>query len=225
MRLVATRFKGKARTGRGLGAVAQHPPLTIRATPDFKGDEVEILTRPGLNTHQRTQPSRIVGNQRGGQVTVSNQVCVTIKVGDHPFQQIGALDQTGGKHIPLGLFDKNRHMAQRPVTLARRFVVEITEINPGIAQVLVSAQKTGRDFIVARFGQPRHQLLPQRADRAALVQHFIPGARRRPVCGQQGIEAVEAFGIVLRHGIYSPGGLLRSRVVGASRWGCSGGGS
>ena len=78
-----------------LRAVAEHPPAAVGAAADVDRVEPQMRAARRRDADQRAQEFRIAGDQRRGQPAVAHELRRAVGIGEHGFEQFGALDQAG----------------------------------------------------------------------------------------------------------------------------------
>ena len=210
----------EAGAGRGLGAVAEHPPGAVGAATDLEGEEVQEVAGGGFRADHRAEPFGAGGDQGRGQMTVRDEPVFAVEIGAEGFEQVGALDQAARDLGPVGLLDQDRDVAERPGPLGRGRAVVFAEEHARVAQVLVAAPEPLGEVRRRQRRQMVDELPPDRADRAVRPEQLVRDAgRRRVVREDRGHRVAGSVG-GRRHQI--PGARRRSRVIGNSRCGVSG---
>ena len=95
-------FQREAGAGRRLRAVAEHPPVAVRAAAELEGAEMQEMAAGRLA--RRPAAADIPGCEAisaGRQEPFGDQPVVAVDVGDDRFEQLGALDQAGGDRLPI----------------------------------------------------------------------------------------------------------------------------
>jgi hypothetical protein len=140
---------------------------------------------PRRRADQRPQKFRIAGDDRGRQPALAHQPRWPIGIGQHRFEHLGALDQSGFERLPLGSGDEQRHVAERPRPLgASRVLIDAIE-HPGIVQVAISCRETPRDLASPQRCKRGQKRLPMGAHAALAVHHLVECTGQRPVACQQ----------------------------------------
>ncbi len=103
-------FKREARAGWRLRAISEHPPVAVGAAADFEGAEMQIVPGRRLYANQRPLKFRIGGDERGWENAFFDELVVAIDIGNHRFEEIGALHEARRKSLPFALVDQNRNV-------------------------------------------------------------------------------------------------------------------
>jgi hypothetical protein len=160
-------------------------------------DRIEAQMRAARRRHadQRPQEFRIAGDHGGGQPAFADEPRRSVDIGQHRFEQLGALHQAGLERLPFGRFDQQRHMAERPRPVsAGRILVHAVE-NTGIAQMAIGGAESPADLFRAQTGKHGQQRVPMRAHPTIAVHHLVERAGERLIARQQ---LLDLIGFLLR---------------------------
>ena len=136
---------------------------------------------------ERTQEFRVACDQRGRQAAIAAQQRRPVGVGQHGFEQFGALDQSGFQLPPLARLDDQRYVTERPRPLdSGRILVDAIK-NSGAAQITVGGGETAIDLLGAERRQHAEKGPPVRAHAAVAVHHLVENA------GQPAVVCDELF--------------------------------
>jgi hypothetical protein len=170
---------------RCLRAVAEHPPMAVRGAADVDRIDPQTGTAGRRHADQRPQEFRIAGDDRGRQPALVHEVRRPVGVGQHRFEQFGALDQTGFERLPFRGVDQQRYMAQRPRPLgAGRILVHAIE-HAGIVQVAIGGCEAPVDLLRPQRREHGEERPPMGAHAAVVVHHLVEDAGQRPIAGQE----------------------------------------
>lgn len=170
-------LQGEAGARRCLGAIGQDPPVTVGSTANLEGDEMQEVAVGRFHADERAQELRIGGDQRRRQQPFAHQPVLAIDVGDHLFQKFGALHEALRDVRPFLFVDQNRNVRQRPASLGTLLGAVDAIEHAGVAQIAVGAREAVGKFGLVEPPKRREQPLPDRADIALLVEHFVGNAR------------------------------------------------
>ena len=110
-------FQSVAAAGRGLRAVAQHPPRAVRAPADVDGVEAQPTSLRRLYASHAGDIINRPRNGRSREIAARDQCSSAVDIVEHALQQLRSLGHAFGNLSPLGLGDQQRHPADRPVAL------------------------------------------------------------------------------------------------------------
>jgi len=163
-----------AGAGRGLGAVVEHPPATVRAAPQIGGVKVHRPSAGQGDTAHGAHEVVAAGDRRGGQMSLADQPRLAIEVVQHRLEQGRALGHAGGDARPFRLAEDQRQRAERPGAFG---VVAVDAM--GDARVADMSGGQGEPVLELAFGKLGHR-----------AQEPQPGGRRGPAGGLQLIRGV-----------------------------------
>jgi hypothetical protein len=132
-------------------------------------------------TDKWTQETRCASNKRSGDVPVSNEGLRAVKIGQHAFQKIGALDEPAFQGLPLVRADHQWHVAQRPGAFHAAIITIDAVGNAVIAQIAVGGLPSCA-FLGVRLVVPEiNRVAPGWANRAGFIDAFVKSLRQRRV--------------------------------------------
>ena len=186
-----------AQARRALRALRHQPPATVGATRQVKGDDQQPLPTGRLRANHRPQPARVAQQQRRGQQAPVQQRLRAVEVGQHLFQQFGALRHAGFNGRPVGRLDELRQQFQRPRPrrvaglhpFAEDVVGDAVELDAlrHLAQAAVEVTCQVDSHCRQRRGWRQRQglrkTLPSAAKGTAVGPQFVP----HPRLGRQGV--------------------------------------
>jgi hypothetical protein len=184
-----------ARARRRLRAIVQDPPAPVRSAAEIGGVDLELA-----GAGRALQGAQIVGTAGDGggwQCAVGHQLAWPVDVAEHGIEQLRALGDSCGDHLPFLPGKHEWRMIQRPGALAgeRIALVEIAMDaigDAGVAHMPVGEAEAALQLVGRErrpFGQER---LPVRPDRAVRRHQLVIGAGQRPVARKQGVAALAA---------------------------------
>ena len=143
---------------------------------------MQVAPARRFDAAHRTQIFAAAGNRRRRDRALGDQPALAIEVAQHQFQQFGALHDSGGQLLPLGLVDQERQMAQRrkPVgSFAGRTIG-----HAGFPQMPVGGFKTALDIGGRQFGEGVEEARPDLARRAVLPDILVGNSGQRRIAAR-----------------------------------------
>lgn len=127
---------------------------------------------------QRAQEARGAGNQRGGDMALANQPLRAVKIGQHAFQQIGALNKPAFQGLPFVSADHQREVAQRPGTF-HAAIIAIDAVGDAIVAQIAVGGLSPCAFVDVRLAAPKIDgVAPGWPNRAGIINAFVKGFRQ-----------------------------------------------
>lgn len=163
---------------------------------------MQVMAAGRRGTHDRPQIFGAGRDQSRRQDAFFDQPVAPIDIGDGFLEQFGPLHETGADRHPFAVFDKQRHMRQRPFALIGASLVVDPVVDAGIAQILVGAGKALAELFGTEIVECLDEMLPHRAGIACSVDHLVDDAVDRLVVLQQAVDlrlAAYPFVIPLCH--------------------------
>ena len=191
-------FQRVARARGRLRAIAQHPPAPVGPAADVGGVEPQpALARRRDAAHRGDEVGRS-GQRGGGQHALGDQAALAIDVGEHAFEQFGALGDAVRDLAPFGFGNHQRHAAERPHPLGRLALHAIG--HAAIADAPVGGGEALRDLAGFERRERLQQPLPMRAARAVGADELVGNPRKRRVVARPRGDARERVVVVRRSG-------------------------
>ena len=170
---------------RALGAVGQHPPLSVRRACQIGGVDVQIAVVGYGQTVAGPQKAGVREHQFRRQQPFGEQALRAVHVRQHGVQQPRPLRQGGFQTRPFRRPDDPRQRVQLPRAL-HALCVAIHVVRDAVfvdhPPRLLPAM---RQFPRAHVLECLHHLLPVRARLATLGERLVVGPVRRVVAGKQ----------------------------------------
>ena len=106
-------FQGVSVAGRGLGAVGQHPPTSVRAAGEVGSEHRQAR---GTSSRPPCLPEipRIAQYERGWQPSIMEKPLRAVEVVQNEVEQDGPLAQPGGNRVEFAALDKEGQGVQLP---------------------------------------------------------------------------------------------------------------
>ena len=181
-----------AEAGRRLGAVVEHPPLAVGPATEIGGVKAEIATAARLDPDHRMQEIGASGHGGGGQNAFGDQLALAVKIGEQPFEGLGALGDAGFDHRPVLFRDQQRHVAERPGAVHRLAIGAIGHAL--LADVALDGLEAAGDVIAAQSRHLVEKFEPMAARTSVRANEFIGRAVKRPI-GRRHLHQAPRLGV------------------------------
>ena len=178
-------FEGEAEPVGGLGAVAEHPPASVRRAHEV--GRVEMQPAPA----RRFEP--VAAAQEGGvrvqplrrQRALGDQAPRAVEVAEHRVEQPRALGDRLLKLRPFGPVDDARHQVEGPVALPGAALAVHVERHAVVADEPARLLRPAGNLVPAGRGEgPRHRP-PMRPEGPVGTHHLVVVAREGGVAGRR----------------------------------------
>jgi hypothetical protein len=178
-----------AHAGRGLRAVAEHPPAAVGSAAEVGGIDLQHPPAARHDTDDRAQEVRAAGNDGGRKRAVAHQLRLAVDVGQDRVQQRGALDEAGADGGPLVLRNDQGEVAQRPRALLALAVVVHPVIDAAVLLVAIGDGEGGVDLAAPPGRQRGEHRLPVPPRPPGVVDHLVARPGERPVAVHERVQA------------------------------------
>ena len=115
-------FQQVAQTRWRLAALADHPPVAVRAARQVEGRNVQMGAAHRLDAMHGPQVTRVSLYQCGWQKAFFQQLLWAVHIGHHFFQQTHPLHDAGLNFLPALRFNQQREQIERPGALGATFI-------------------------------------------------------------------------------------------------------
>src|SRR4029077_18595381 len=136
-----------------------------------------------------TQKFRVSSNHGGRQASFLHKSGGSVDVAQNRIEQFCALSETVFEVLPLGGFDEQRHVAERPGSHRARGILIDTVEDAGLTQVAIGRRKPAVDFLRSERSEHAEKRSPMLAQASVTSHHLIKISGRWFVPRQKRFEA------------------------------------